>query len=363
MGICKYCSKESPVISQKIGYCVDCIRDHLGLIKSRVMKIHLELRAAHGLPPEPPHTPGGIECDYCINQCEIGEGETGYCGFRTNRGGQLENPLGGLLDWYYDPLPTNCVASWVCPGGSRAGYPDYSNTDGPEIGSKNIAVFYRSCTFDCLFCQNWHFKESTGSKVTPQQLADHVDDRTNCICYFGGDPASQITHAISASKQAREKKEMLRICWETNGSVSRPYLRKMLDLSLESGGCIKFDLKAYHEELNLALCGISNKNTLENFAYLAEFVDKRPNPPLLIASTPLIPGYMDDKEIKAIAAFIASLNPNIPYSVLGFYPCYYLDDLPSTSKQHAKHAREIAEGEGLTNVHIGNWNMLGRENY
>ncbi|GAI14926.1 unnamed protein product, partial [marine sediment metagenome] len=62
-------------------------------------------------------------------------------------------------------------------------------------------------------------------------------------------------------------------------------LRQAAELSLNSGGCIKFDLKAWSEELHIALCGVSNKRTLENFKWLAQYAEKRQSPPFLVAST------------------------------------------------------------------------------
>ncbi len=82
-------------------------------------------------------------------------------------------------------------------------------------------------------------------------------------------------------------------------------LEKMMEISLISGGCVKFDLKAFDERLNLALCGITNKRTLENFALASSYVRKRREPPILIASTLLVPGYIDSKEVFDIAKFIA----------------------------------------------------------
>ena len=52
-------------------------------------------------------------------------------------------PQDGNLSWYHDPLPTNCVADWVCPAGSEAGFPAFSYTPGPEYGYNNLAVFYQ----------------------------------------------------------------------------------------------------------------------------------------------------------------------------------------------------------------------------
>jgi pyruvate formate lyase activating enzyme len=55
----------------------------------------------------------------------MGEGERGFCGLRTVRNGKLVHfagtPARGLLSWYRDPLPTNCVADWVCEGSGHPG--------------------------------------------------------------------------------------------------------------------------------------------------------------------------------------------------------------------------------------------------
>jgi len=112
-------------------------------------------------------------------------------------------------------------------------------------------------------------------------------------------------------------------------------LRQAAELSLNSGGCIKFDLKVWSEELHIALCGVSNKRTLENFRLLAEYVKKRPSSPFLVASTLLVPGYIDTEEISRIAAFISSLSQDIPYTLLAFHPQFMMNDLPPTSKRHA----------------------------
>jgi pyruvate formate lyase activating enzyme len=285
---------------------------------------------------------------------------------RENRNGKIFHLGGtkkqGLVSWYYDPLPTNCVADWVCPAGSESGYPDYSYSKGVEYGYENLAVFYEACCFDCLFCQNWHFRKSGHFKGTKsaEELAEAVRETTACICYFGGDPTPQLEHAIAASKLSLEKvkERVLRICWETNGSMQRQLLEEIARLSLTTGGCIKFDLKAFDDRLNIALCGVTNKQTLDNFRWLAQFSKQRPDPPLLVASTLLVPGYVDEEEISRIARFISSLDQNIPYSLLAFYPCFYMNDLPRTSRKHAEQAFQAAKAAGLKRVRIGNLHLL-----
>ncbi len=129
-------------------------------------------------------------------------------------------------------------------------------------------------------------------------------------------------------------------------------------LSLPSGGCLKIDLKAFSAPIHETLCGVSNQMTLKNFATLAEMAKSRPTPPPLVASTLLVPGYVDEKELEALARFIANLSPEIPWSLLAFYPTFYLDDLPTTSRRHAELALSIARKYGLKRVNLGNRHLL-----
>ena len=367
MGTCQYCSKSAKTISNVIGFCADCIRDQFEEIWPKIKGVHDRSRKAYGLPEEPPRATDGIPCPLCVHKCQIPEGGRGFCGLRRveNNGIRGGRPHEGNLYYYYDPLPTNCVGDFVCPAGTGCGHPQYAVSKGPEYGYKNLAVFYHACSFNCLYCQNYQFKERTVSSpvVSAKELARAADESTTCICYFGGDPTPQILHALKTSKLSLEKasNRILRICWETNGSVREPFLTMMAEVSLRSGGCIKFDLKAWHEGLHHALCGVTNRQTLENFKTLSKWIWKRPEPPFLIASTLLVPGYVDEHEVGAIARFIAHLDPEIPYSLLAFYPHFYLQDLPTTSRSHALRCKEIAEQQGLHRVHIGNLHLLGED--
>lgn len=344
MARCKVCNRSSVLISSSPGVCISCIRNDFKRALPFIESVHKKTRLDFDLHQEPPRDPGGSRCPLCINQCVIGLGKVGFCGLQKNVNAKEAN-----LSFYYDNLPTNCVASWVCPGATEYGY-------------KNLSVFYNGCSFNCLFCQNWHYRDAlkTPNMVSAEELASAVDNRTSCICYFGGDPTCQLPHAIKTSRLAIKKKPV-RICWETNGSMSKVFLKRMAELSLESGGCIKFDLKTFSKELNIALCGVSNEWTLENFSLLAGMTRKREKPPFLIASTLLVPGYVDKYEVEQIARFIARLNPDIPYSLLGFYPCFYMHDLPTTSRSHAEECLEATRSCGLTNVRIGNIHLLGNE--
>ncbi len=364
MAKCNKCLKSSPETAKVLSLCAECIRKADGAYLTEFQEIHARSRERFGLPPSPPSAVGGVQCGLCQNQCKIPDGERGYCGVRRNEQGHLEggNAEGAAVSWYYDPLPTNCVADWVCAGGCGAGYPKWAYRRGVEEGYVNLSVFYQACTFDCLFCQNWHYRERsmTSQTHTAEELAESVNAGTSCICFFGGDPTPQLPHALAASKLARRqnKKRILRICWETNGSMSPEGLEEVMSISLESGGCVKFDLKAMNKDIHYALCGVDNTRTLENFTAAAKLIPQRPDPPPLVASTLLVPGYIDAQEIKAIASFIAELDPNIPYALLGYHGDFLMTDLPATSSEQAQTCLEAARAAGLKRVRLGNVHLL-----
>ncbi len=364
---CKFCNIDVYPLSKNIPYCMECLRKHFQGIKLALEEAHAAIRKGFGLPPHPPKAAdgiNGIRCTICFHECYISEGQAGYCGVRRNEGGYLVggSPRDGNLSYYYDPLPTNCVADWVCPGGTGCGYPKYAYKPAPEYGYKNLAVFYNSCTFDCLYCQNWHFRELvySSNRMTAEELASCVDSRTSCLCFFGGDPTPQLPHSLRTAEIAlsENKGRILRICWETNGSMHPKLFKRATDIAIKSGGIIKFDLKAWDEGIHWALCGVSNRRTLENFSYLATRAKERPEVPLAAAATLMVPGYIDRSEVYNLAKFIAGINPEVPYSLLAFHPTFFLNDLPRTSKELAKKCYEAAIDAGLKKVRIGNIHLL-----
>jgi len=370
MNICESCKKESNLIPEILPLCRECIIKNFDKYSNLIYRIHKKTRIEYNLPSRIPNDKNGIICRICGNNCRIGEDEKGFCGIRSNKNGSLVHIKGketdGLLSYYFDPLPTNCVASWVCPASNKINknWEKYSYSKGTEYGYKNLAVFYETCSFNCLFCQNWTYRTSTAKKesISAKELASAFDENTACICYFGGDPGTQVAHSIKTAEIAiKRSNRILRICWETNGNIDDRHLKKMSEIVSITYGCIKFDLKAFTEEISIALCGVSNKKTLENFRTLAEMRIRIGYPPPLVASTLMIPGYINEDEVFRIAKYISKIDPDIPYSLLGFYPAFYFSDMPPTSKGQAYKCRDAALAAGLNNVNLGNkhiFNMI-----
>ncbi|RLI34163.1 radical SAM protein [Candidatus Bathyarchaeota archaeon] len=332
-----------------------------------MLEAHRKSREKYGLPGLPPKTEGGIPCNLCSNECILGEGETGYCGLRINVKGKLSSlcsPEKGLFHAYKDPHVTNCCASWFCPAGTGLGYPKYAVKQGPEYGYANLAVFFYGCNFNCLFCQNWSHKNLSESKpASVEELAEIVlrDSSYTCICFFGGSPEPQLPFALNFSRFLRKvaPKRLLRICFEWNGCGNPKLVKEIAEICFESGGIIKFDLKAFTPMLSLALSGVPNQRAYENFEMIyREFYEARREVPLLTATTLLVPGYVDEVEVEGIARFLSSLNPEIPYSLLVFHPDFEMADLPITPKAQVEKCYQAAK-KHLEKVHIGNLHLLG----
>jgi len=336
---CVICGNKNKVVSSSLGVCLSCIRNESDKALVITNQVHEKIRESYNLPPNPPGDVNGILCSICVNECKIGEGKKGYCGLRRNENGKLIQPTGGILHTYYDPLPTNCCASWFCPGSKKIGY--------------NLAVFPFGCSFDCIFCQNYEHKFIERGECVDEELLVHRAEKANCICYFGGTPEPQLPFLLKTTKKILENMK-IKICWEWNGTGNPNLVKKAAEYSYRSDGVIKFDLKAYDRNLNIALTGRPNNRTIENFRMISENFQKKD---LLTATTLLVPGYIDNLEIERIARFISNLNPDIPYSLLAFNPDYKMNDIPATDMKMALECFKTAK-KYLNNVNIGNKHIL-----
>ena len=378
MGTCRLCGRRSRIVSGWLGVCGECLRRRPGEALEIVRGARRAWRLRAGLPAEPPKGPG-VPCRVCVNECVIPEGSRGYCGVWANRGGRLE-PLAGhgrLVGFtYLDPLPTNCVATPVCPAATGRGYPDYTDTTGPEVGYYNLAVFMGGCPLDCAFCQNPEHKSMVawgripaGRVMSVDELVERaLDPRVRCVCYFGGDPTPQAPALVAASRRIlvearRRGQRFKRICWETDGLANPAIMREMARVSLESGGIVKIDWKAWTPSIYEALTGVDGFKAVErlktNTRIVSELARRRPEPPLLVVSVLLVPGYVGPYEVRMIARYLSSLNPKPPMVLLAFHPEHRMPDLPTTSWDHARKAMEAALEEGIEEVYLGNEWLLG----
>lgn len=373
MSRCVICGTYSVTVSSSLPVCAGCLRASQDLPQATRSR-HEGYRTALGLPTSPPESTRGNyrRCQLCVNECSLGEGEAGYCGLWINEKGLLKFKAGfnkALGFWYLDPHPTNCVAAPLCPANTHRGYPKYTETRGVETGYYNLAVFFGGCSLNCLFCQNYEHKELVAealrgkirrSFTTDELVKTALNPNVTCICYFGGDPGPHSPHAVGVSREVLKRAggRVKRICWETNGLQNTRIMDVMARLSLESGGIVKIDWKAWTPQVYEALTGVNGVKAVErvksNVRLVSELGLTRKDPPLLVVSTLLVPGYVDLHEVRGIAEFLSNLSQETPYVLLAFHPTHLMRDLPTTSYSHAIKSVRIAREVGLKEVYIGN---------
>ncbi|MEN3046850.1 MAG: radical SAM protein [Candidatus Hydrothermales bacterium] len=343
---CKICNKDFDYLTRILRICKSCLIENFENIKEELISIHRLTREKFELTF--PTGEGEIKCKFCARECPLSENERGFCGLREYRNKKFinySNDNYGFFQFYYDPLPTNCVADWICKGHTA-------------YGKYNLAVFYETCSLNCLYCQNYHFryrkpwKEKAHSYV---ELLRALNPVVFCVCFFGGDPTTQAIHSIKFSEEAIKMGKV--ICYESNGMWNKNLLLKILEIVKESGGILKFDIKAYSKEVYFALTGYDGKKVFENLElavnYLGDLSSKH-----LCASTLMVPGYIDEYEISGICEFISKLNPSIPYALLAFAPHFEMSDARRNYKSEAYRFYEIVKSKGLKNVRIGNFFLL-----
>lgn len=155
-----------------------------------------------------------------------------------------------------------------------------------------------------------------GKKRSVGEVLDKVEQDMAFYCrsgggmtLSGGEPLTQREFAVSLLRQARQRrmKTAIETCGmapQENFVEAAPYLRHML-----------FDIKHIDEEAHKKGTGGNNHQILSNFRYLAT---NYPDLPIL-ARTPLIPGFNDNREaIAQIASFLLPF-PQVRYEMLPYH--------------------------------------------
>jgi len=109
------------------------------------------------------------------------------------------------------------------------------------------------------------------------------------------------------------------------------------------------DLKAFTNQFYKEQCGARLEPVLNTLKIMKELGI------WLEVTTLLIPGLNDSEdELRKLADYLVSLDPNIPWHISRFHPTYRLTDIHSTPPETIHRAREIGIEAGLRYVYTGN---------
>jgi pyruvate formate lyase activating enzyme len=219
---------------------------------------------------------------------------------------------------------------------------------------ESYTVFMAGCNFKCLNCQNWTISQYPDNGLgqrgyeDPKELAEECLNRLGSlsaklmgadrIFFSGGEPTIHLPYIEKVVEEARKIHPDTKVNFDTNGYASEQSLQRILGFATS----ITYDLKAYNDEVHLALTGASSKPVLRN----ARYIGKHARDKLWEYRILVIPKINED-EIKPLTEFIAEIDPSLPICFLAFRPNFALENHPGAGRSLMDKCVEIAKRSGL----------------
>jgi len=277
---------------------------------------------------------GAVRCALCAHRCRIAPGKAGICAVRENREGML-----------YSQVYGRSISAAVDPIEKKPLYHFYP-------GARAFSIATVGCNFSCAFCQNADISQApregraweTWARDLPPEQVVHAARRERCttIAYTYTEPTVFFEYAYDCSVLATEAG--LKNIFVTNGYMTA----EALDVIGENLHAANVDLKG-SDEFYRRLCGARQGPVLDAIRKMREmgvWVE---------VTTLVIPGHNDDEAtLRDIAAFLASVDPDMPWHLSRFGPRYKLLDAPPTPVSTLHRAAEIGYQAGLRYVYAGN---------
>ena len=273
-----------------------------------------------------------VRCLACGHRCPIAEGQSGVCKVRFNRGGMLYAPWGYVGGVQCDPIEKK---------------PFFHVSSGALAYSFGML----GCDLHCSYCQNWVTSQALRENVpgirpistSPEQLVDEaLRQGARVLVSTYNEPL--ITAEWAAAVFLLAKAAGLMTGFVSNGNATPQvleFLSPVLDL-------YKVDLKSFDEQHYHSLGGrlqpiLDSIRRIHQMGLWLEIV------------TLVIPGFNDSEgELSALAEFIASVSPDIPWHVTAFHKDYRMTDPEDTTPEMLLRAAEIGKRAGLRYVYAGN---------
>jgi pyruvate formate lyase activating enzyme len=270
-----------------------------------------------------------VRCLTCERRCVLAPGETGWCGTRENRDGQLVTLTYGMVA----SLSANPIEK----------KPLYHF----HPGSIALTAGSWSCNLSCPWCQNWHIsktKPSGGEYYSPTTfVAEAINRQCQGTSISFNEPTLSFEWATEVFRLTRQAG--LYNTFVTNGYMTTQVLEKLARSGLDA---MNVDVKGNAEAVR-NYCQIDVEVVWRNLLKAKELGI------WIEVTTLVIPGINDDSAVFAtIAQRIArTLGPKTPWHVTRYYPTLHFDT-PSTPISALEHARSLGREMGLQYIYIGN---------
>jgi len=281
---------------------------------------------------------GRVRCDMCPRLCRLRDGQRGLCFVRANFGGQIVlTTYGRSSGFCVDPIEKKPLNHFL-------------------PGTAVLSFGTAGCNLTCSFCQNWHISKSReldtlAEDATPEAIARAAAELgCRSVAFTYNDPVVFHEYAIDVAAACRDAG--LRSVAVTAGYVCdaprREFYRWM--------DAANVDLKGFTDDFYRRLATGRLEPVLDTLRYVRHETDT-----WLEITTLLISGENDsDAELHALAGWVRDeLGADVPLHFTAFHPDWRMRNVPATSADTLRRARNIARQEGIHFAYTGN--VLDRE--
>ncbi|MBU7025869.1 MAG: radical SAM protein [Theionarchaea archaeon] len=172
----------------------------------------------------------------------------------------------------------------------------------------------------------------------------------NILGFTGGDVTCCPEFYAECTRLIKKETDLY-VLIETNGYGLTP---DNLDI-LKRAGVDSFwlDIKAFNDKVHKELTGVSNERILEvpqkikDLGFVLEVLSL------------YIPQWVETDQIQKIAELLVKIDPEIPFTILAYFPAYKMTVRSPTFDEMAD-AYDAAKKVGLQNVKIGNLGVLSK---
>lgn len=207
------------------------------------------------------------------------------------------------------------------------------------------------CDYHCSYCQNWVTSQalrdpnalSAPEHLTPEDFVGLAfDHHASIVTSTYNEPLITSEWGVEIFKVAR--RYGLVTSYVSNGNATP----EVLDFIQPWVDLYKVDLKGFDDKRYRKLGGLL-QTVLDTIRSLHE------RKIWLEIVTLIVPGYNDsEEELTAIARFIASVSPDIPWHVTAFHSDYKMLETDNTPVRTLMRAAEKGYESGLHYVYAGN---------
>jgi len=277
---------------------------------------------------------GRVVCRLCAHRCVVAPGKFGTCGVRENRDGRLmTHAFGPIIAAHVDPIEKKPLYHFL-------------------PGTSSFSIAAAGCNFRCGFCQNWEISQAPrdgrpggrGPDTSPDEVVrSALGHGCRSISYTYTEPTIFFEFALATAVPARAAG--LANVFVTNGYMTA----EALDALHPYLDAANVDLKSFRDETYKKVCGAHLQPVLDSIRHLRTLG-------IWVEVTTLVVPEMNDgeDELRAIARFLAGLDPAIPWHISRFHPDYEYAGSRPTPVGTLRRARAIGREEGLAYVYVGN---------